>query len=352
MATFAAKLEMMQKNPFLAVINHEAAQRPPVWMMRQAGRVLPRYRNLTKQTPFRSIMANSKLAAEVTLMPIEDMGMDAAILFSDILVVPEALGVKVESTSEGPTFPAPLLGNSNPVESLDFDISRLAHVADTLDEIQRQKSADTPVIGFCGGPLTCLCYMLGGRDRSMQFTDVVRYLYTNREDAKMVLEKLTSATEEYVHLQAAHGIDTFQIFESFAGTISVELYESLIMPYVRRIAAAARSHGLPVIFFPKGFGVGIKMLTKNDCDFVSIDWHTPLVEARKMIVPSLGIQGNMEPRLLFASQKDIEQQLKAYIPFFRENPDWIFNLGHGLHKDTPLENVRFVTEWIKNVEWK
>ena len=342
----------MQKNPFLAVLNNESVQRPPVWMMRQAGRVLPRYRNITKETPFHKIMANPSLAAEVTLMPIEDMGMDAAILFSDILVVPEALGVKVDWTNEGPTFPEPLITKDKPAGSLHFDINRLTHVADTLDEIQRQKDADTPVIGFCGGVLTCLCYMLGGRDRSMQFTDVVRYLYTNREEAKEMLEILTSATEEYVHLQAAHGIDAFQIFESFAGTISVELYTSLIMPYIRRITKAARSHGLPVIFFPKGFGVGIKTLTKEDCDFVSIDWHTPLVEARNMVAPELGLQGNLEPRLLFASQKDIEQQLNSYIPFFRQNPKWIFNLGHGLHKDTPLENVRFVTEWIKNADWK
>ncbi|MCR5312636.1 MAG: uroporphyrinogen decarboxylase [Bacteroidaceae bacterium] len=342
----------MQNNPFLAVVNNQNAQRPPVWMMRQAGRVLPRYRNITRTTPFRSIMANPKLAAEVTLMPIEDMGMDAAILFSDILVVPEALGVKVEWTSEGPTFPCPLIEKSVPADSLHFDVNRLAHVADTLDEIGRQKSADTPVIGFCGGVLTCLCYMLGGRDRSMQFTDVVRYLYTNREEAKQMLEILTRATEEYVHLQAAHGIDAFQIFESFAGTISVDLYLSLIMPYIRRITAAARSHGLPVIFFPKGFGVGINSITREDCDFVSVDWHTPLESARRIIAPELGIQGNMDPRLLFASQKDIEQQLNAYIPFFKQNPKWIFNLGHGLHKDTPIENVRFVTDWIRNADWK
>ena len=342
----------MQKNPFLAVINNEQTQRPPIWMMRQAGRVLPRYRKLTQVTPFRKIMANPKLAAEVTLMPIEDVGMDAAILFSDILVVPEALGVKVDWTSEGPSFPTPLLSMERPADSLHFELNDLNHVAETLDEIQRQKSPDTPVIGFCGGILTCLCYMLGGRDKSMQFTDVVRYLYTNREEATLILEKLTSATERYVHLQAAHGINAFQIFESFAGTISVELYSSLIMPYIRRITAAARSHGLPVIFFPKGFGVGIKTLTKEDCDFVSIDWHTPIVEARKMIDPELGLQGNLEPRLLFASKKDIEKQLKTYIPFFRANPKWIFNLGHGLLKDTPLENVQFVTEWVKNTDWQ
>ena len=341
----------MHRNPFLAVINDEPVQRPPVWMMRQAGRVLPRYRSMTKDTPFREIMANARLAAEVTLMPIDDMQMDAAILFSDILVVPEALGVEVEWTSEGPAFPDPLIGKENPADGLHFDIGRLAHVADTLDEIERQKADGTPVIGFCGGVLTCLCYMLGGRDRSMQFTDVVRYLYTHRAETTALLEALTRATEEYVHLQAAHGIDAFQIFESFAGVISVELYTTLIMPYTRRITAAARSHGLPVIFFPKGLGVGLQTLTRDDCDFVSIDWHTPLGEARRMVDGQLGLQGNLEPRLLFATEADIERQLRTYIPFFRNHPRWILNLGHGLHKDTPLEHVRMVTRWVRDTEW-
>ena len=337
----------MYSNPFLAVINHQPACRPPVWMMRQAGRVLPRYRNLTQTHPFRSIMAHAPLAAEVTLMPIDDMGMDAAILFSDILVIPEALGVKVEWTNEGPAFPNPLLTVAHPAAGLRFDPTHLTHVADTLDEIARQKTGDTPVIGFCGGPLTCLCYMLGGRDKTLQFAEVVRYLYSHREEALQLLEALTSASEHYVHLQAAHGIAAFQIFESFAGVISAELYAEMVLPFVRRITAAARQHGLPVIFFPKGFGAGIQMLSKQDCDFVSIDWQTPLTTARELVDPALGLQGNLDPRVLFAPQPVIEQQLEKYLQFFREHPNWIFNLGHGLHKDTPLENVQFVTAWFK-----
>jgi len=340
----------MHSNPFIDVINHRSASRPPVWMMRQAGRVLPRYRNLTKTHPFRSIMADAKLAAEVTLMPIDDMGMDAAILFSDILVIPEALGVKVEWTNEGPTFPQPLLAIEQPASTLHFNPSHLNHVAETLDEIRHQKKVDTPVIGFCGGPLTCLCYMLGGRDKTLQFTDVVRYLYSHREESLQLLDAITCASEAYVHLQAAHGIDTFQIFESFAGVVSAQLYQELILPFVRRITAAAREHGIPVILFPKGFGAGLQMLTPEDCDFVSIDWQTPLSTARNLVDSRLGLQGNMDPRVLFAPQPVIEQQLQQYLAFFKENPNWIFNLGHGVHKDTPLENVQFVTEWFKRTQ--
>ena len=223
-------------------------------------------------------------------------------------------------------------------------------VADTLDEIMGQKRADTPVIGFCGGPLTCLCYMLGGRDKTMQFTDVVRYLYTHREESLQLLDAITSASEAYVHLQAAHGIDTFQIFESFAGVISAELYQDMMMPFVRRITAAVRQHGLPVIFFPKGFGAGLQMLTPEDCDYVSIDWQTPLLVARHLVNPAIGLQGNMDPRILFAPQAVIEQHLQQYLAFFREHPNYIFNLGHGVHKDTPLENVQFVTEWFRQTQ--
>ena len=309
----------MYQNPFFAVINHQTVSRPPVWMMRQAGRVLPRYRELTKTHPFHFIMANAKLAAEVTLMPIEDMGMDAAILFSDILVISEALGVKVEWTREGPDFQHLLLGVEHPSSELSFDSSKLMHVADALDEIHRLKSNDTPVIGFCGGPLTCLCYMLRGRDATLQFTDVVRYLYTNPTESRQILEAITSATEWYVNMQAEHGIDAFQIFESFSGVVPAELYNDIVMPFVRRITAAA--------------------LSKQECDYVSIDWQTPLSVARRIVDDNLGLQGNMDPRILFASQDVIEKQLKNYAEFFRENPNFIFNLGHGLHKDTPIENV-------------
>lgn len=337
----------MYTNPFFAVINHQPACRPPVWMMRQAGRVLPRYRELTKTHPFHFIMANAKLAAEVTLMPIDDMGVDAAILFSDILVIPEALGLKVEWTREGPEFQHPLLGVEHPSAELCFDSSKLVHVADALDEIHRQKSSDTPVIGFCGGPLTCFSYMLRGRDKTLQFTEVVRYLYTNPKESQQILEAITSATEWYVDMQAKHGIDAFQIFESFAGVIPAELYNAVILPFVRRITAAARKHGLPVIFFPKGFGAGLQMLSKTDCDYVSIDWQTPLSVARQIVDDNLGLQGNLDPRILFASQDVIEKHLRLYAEFFKENPNFIFNLGHGLHKDTPLENARFVTDWFK-----
>ena len=337
----------MYTNPFFAVINHQPACRPPVWMMRQAGRVLPRYRELTKTHPFHFIMANAKLAADVTLMPIDDMGVDAAILFSDILVIPEALGVKVEWTREGPHFQHPLLGEEHPTAELSFDSSKLLHVADALDEIHRKKTSDTPVIGFCGGPLTCLCYMLRGRDVTLQFTEVVRYLYTNPKESQQILEAITSASECYVNMQAEHGIDAFQIFESFAGVIPAELYHAVIMPFVRRITAAARKHGLPVIFFPKGFGAGLHLLSKQECDYVSIDWQTPLSVGRHIVDENLGLQGNLDPRVLFASQDVIAKQLSTYVEFFKEHPNFIFNLGHGLHKDTPLENVRFVTEWFK-----
>ena len=320
--------------------------------MRQAGRVLPRYRALTKATPFRSIMADAKLAAEVTLMPIDDMGMDAAILFSDILVIPEALGVQVEWNGNGPAFPRPLLGVAQPASELRFDASHLTHVADTLDEIQRQKSNDTPVIGFCGGPLTCLCYMLGGRDGSLQFTEVVRYLYTHREEALQLLEAITSASEAYVHLQAEHGIDAFQLFESHASLLPAEVYEELFLPAVCRITDTVRSMGIPLIFFPKGLGSGLKLITPDVCDFVSIDWQTPLIEARRIVHPEVGLQGNFDPHLLFAPQEEIARTLESYKPFFNKYPNWIVNLGHGVLADTPIENVQFFVDWIKNANWK
>ena len=167
-----------------------------------------------------------------------------------------------------------------------------------------------------------------------------------------LIDAVTEFSIDYVTKQIEHGIDAFQLFESHASLLPADVYEELFLPAVCRITDAVRSKGIPLIFFPKGLGSGLRLITPDVCDFVSIDWQTSLIEARQMVHPEVGLQGNFDPHLLFAPQEEIAHTLEAYKPFFNQYPNWIVNLGHGVLADTPLENVKFFVDWIKNAHWK
>lgn len=320
-------------------------KRPPVWLMRQAGRVLPRYRKLRETYSFRELMETPQLAADVTLMPVKDLGVDAAIIFSDILSVPTALGMEIEWTDHGPKFLKPLCTEQNTSPSLKFEAEKFEHVYQALDIAAREKNV--PLIGFCGAPLTTLCYMLQGVSSKQNFPEAKKFFYQNPSETEKLLDLVTEVSVEYALQQIKHGIDVFQIFESNAGIVPEDFYEQKVLPRVRKIADAVRSKGVPVIFFPKGLGCGLRMITSEVCDFVSIDWQTSIFQARQMIDKEVGLQGNFDPHLLFADKETIAKEIEKYKPFYEKNPDWIVNLGHGVLAETPLENVKFFVEKIK-----
>ena len=344
-------MEKLRNTLLLDTLCGREVSRPPVWLMRQAGRVLPRYRELSAQYGFKKLMANADLAATVTLLPVDTWGVDAAILFSDILIVPMAMGLQVEWTRQGPQMPRPLLSYDDPCSRLKTDTSILEQSFRTIDSFQKKRHGVVPLIGFCGGPLTCLCYMLQGNGSKDGFTEAVKYFYTQRRTTELLVDAFTEMSIIYATGQVQHGIEVFQLFESFAGVVPDNLYRELFLPSVRRILSAVRSLGVPTIFFPKGIGAGLPMITPDVCDTVSIDWQTSLDEACSLLHPSMGLQGNMDPRLLHASKPVIARHLEQYISFFRRHPRWIFNLGHGLTKDIPAENVAFVVNWVKQAHW-
>lgn len=336
---------------FTDTLQGKKTERPPVWFMRQAGRVLPSYLKIREEYTFREMMEQPKLAAEVTLLPIHDLGVDAAILFSDILVIPEALGMDLVWTESGPRFPKPLSGFDTPTKALGENLGRLDHIYAAIDAIHETKPEGTPLIGFCGAPFTTLCYMVQGLGTNHTFPEAVKLVYQNRKETEALLERITELSIQYALTQIKHGISAFQLFETHAGLLPEDLYFDLVMPYIRRIAAAVRATGTPFIFLPKGIGTGVSRFTPEDADFISIDWQTPLATARKALHPEIGIQGNLDPRLLFASQETIQAQLETYLDFGRANDKWIFNLGHGLLPGIPYENVKFVVDWIKAQKW-
>lgn len=335
---------------FLKTIKGEECQRPPVWLMRQAGRVLPRYQQLREQYSFSELMETPELAARVTLMPVEDLGVDAAILFNDILTIPVAMGMELEWTERGPRFPNPLSQYQQPLKHISVRQEHLDHVYKAIDCIVKQGRA--PLIGFCGAPLTALCYMLQGISTKATFPEAKKFFYKNYEETKRLVDAVTDLSIEYAIRQIEHGVCAFQLFESHAGIVPTDVYEELFLPAVCRITEAVRSAGIPMIFFPKGLGSGLKLITPDVCDFVSIDWQTSLIDARKMVHHEVGLQGNIDPHLLYAPQDVIARKLETYKPFFREHRRWIVNLGHGVLADTPFDNVKFLVNWIKTTNWE
>ena len=341
----------MEKGFFVRTLEGEKTERPPVWFMRQAGRVLPSYLKMRKDYSFKELMRDPELAAKVTLLPIYDLGVDAAILFSDILVIPEALGMELAFTDSGPRFTTALKDVANPVKSLKADASKLEYIYDVIDKIQETKPAGIPLIGFCGAPFTTLCYMVQGLGTNHTFPDAVSLLYKDKKLAKQLLSAITDLSIEYALNQVKHGIAAFQIFETHAGLIPSDLYMELIMPFVRKISAAVMNAGVPTIFLPKGLGVGLTQLQPGDADIISIDWQVPIKEARKMVPKEMGLQGNLDPRILLADQKVIENKLEEYLSFGAEESNWIFNVGHGFIPGIPVENAKFVVDWIKKANW-
>lgn len=313
----------------LQTLRGEQTCRPPIWFMRQAGRVLPRYNALKQQYSFKELMEQPRLAAEVTLMPIDDLGVDAAILFSDILVIPQAMGMDLHFPDTGPVFSNPLMLHSRPETLLRSQPEKLEYIYAVIDEIVKIKPNHIPLIGFCGSPFTVLLYMLQGLHGKTEFPDAIQYIYSNVETVKKILHHITELSIEYMRKQIQHGVDVFQLFDTHAGLIPFELYASLILPHVQTMCDAARELHIPFIFFPKGIGVGIQQITPEYCDFLSIDWQTPLHTVRALVHESIGLQGNIDPRILYASPEEITAYLTYYKKFGAAHSKWICNLGHG-----------------------
>jgi len=340
---------MMKKNMFIENINGNPTSRPPVWFMRQAGRILPSYLNLKQKYSFDEMMQNKKLAAKVTILPIDDLGVDAAILFSDILVIPKALGLELEFTAKGPKFHNALDENII-TKDLKFDPKKLNYIYNNIKEIKAQRP-QTPLIGFCGGPLTTFLFMFRRNESKKDFNHVIKLLYKEKKKCIKVMEMLTEASIEYVNKQVESGINCFQLFETYCGIIPEKMYTEIVLPFSKKILNAAMDKNCKTIFFPKNYNMGLKNINQDICDITSIDWQIPIESARTLLNDKVGIQGNMDPRIFFSDKKEIERYLVNLTSFGEKNTDWIFNLGHGFIPGIDVNNVNFVVDWIKDHNW-
>ena len=329
----------LQNDLFLRVARGERTERPPVWLMRQAGRILPQYRALrAKLSGFKDLVATPDLAAEVTIQPVDELGVDAAIIFSDILVIPEALGLDYEMVEKkGPRFPETIKSQAD-IDRLNSPSAapeHLSYVFDALRITKRELNGRVPLIGFAGAPWTIFAYMVEGGG-SKTFSKARAMLYREPELSHRLLQKITDATIFYLKEKVRAGADLIQLFDSWAGVLPPVLYEQFSLAYLGQIVQALEE--VPVTLFAKDARHAISGLGELAPAVIGLDWVARPAEVRKILPSTQVLQGNLDPTQLYASPEEIARATKAMLREF--GPHHIANLGHGVYPDTPLEGVK------------
>ncbi|MGL4632542.1 MAG: uroporphyrinogen decarboxylase [Leadbetterella sp.] len=336
----------LQNDLFLRTALGQKVERTPVWLMRQAGRILPEYRKVREQAgSFIKLATTPAMSAEVTIQPVDILGVDAAIIFSDILVIPEAMGLPYEMIeSKGPNFPK-VIQSSQDIEVLDdhnFITERLSYVTEAIDIVKKDLAGRVPLIGFAGAPFTIFCYMVEGHG-SKTFSKAKKMLYSEPAMAHQLLQKITNATILYLKSQIEHGVDLVQIFDSWAGILSPIQYQTFSLPYIQQICSAIQN--VPKTVFAKGAFFAREWFNTIDCQVVGLDWNMDISESKNLI-PNKVLQGNLDPCVLFASFKEIEKYTKEMLDQFK-GQNHIANLGHGVYPETDPEKVKCFIETVK-----
>lgn len=335
---------------FIRTALGEKVERPPVWLMRQAGRILPQYRAIRNSlSGFKELVETPHLAAEVTIQPVDELDVDAAIIFSDILVIPEAMGLPYELVEKkGPRFPNTIQGKSD-IEKLDegqIAAERLSYVFDAVQITKKELTGRVPLIGFTGAPWTLLSYMIEGSG-SKTFSKAKKFLYTEPKLAHQLLEKITNTIIAYLKLKINAGVDLVQIFDSWAGILSPEQYREFALPYISKICSAIQ--GTPKTVFSKGAWFVLEDLGKLDCNVIGLDWNMSPQDSRQKIGGNKILQGNLDPCQLYATPEIVAKKTEELLTSFGRGH--IANLGHGVYPDTPLDSVKSFVNTVKKYRY-
>lgn len=334
----------LENDLLLRTLRGEPTERKPVWMMRQAGRILPEYRAVrAKLSGFIELAKTPERAAEVTLQPVDLLGVDAAIIFSDILVIPEAMGLPYEMVEKrGPYFPNTVRTAADLAKIHVAEADALDYVIKAIELTKKELKGRVPLIGFAGAPWTILAYMVEGSG-SKTFSIAKRMLYQNPALAHQLLEKITQSTINYLNAQIKAGADVVQIFDSWAGILAPEVYRTFSLPYIKQICEAITE--VPVIVFAKGAFFAREELGKLPCQGIGLDWTMDIQESRALIGSQKVLQGNLDPCLLYAPDEVLVKATQEMLHAFGDKH--IANLGHGVYPDTDPEKVKLFIETVK-----
>lgn len=343
---------------FLRALAREPTEYTPVWLMRQAGRYLPEYRaTRTKAGSFLALAKNPAYATEVTLQPLERFPLDAAILFSDILTVPDAMGLGLYfAEGEGPRFERPVR-DEDAVRALAVPDpgGELRYVTDAVREIRKALSGRVPLIGFSGSPYTLACYMVegGGSD---DFRNIKAMLYSRPDLLHRILDINAQAVTAYLNAQIEAGAQAVMIFDTWGGNLTTAGYGEFSLAYSRKVIAGllAEREGrrVPSILFTKGGGQWLEAMANSGCDALGIDWSTDLDSARRRVGSRVALQGNLDPAVLFAPPDKVRNEVRRVLDAFGPDPGHVFNLGHGISQFTPPESVAALVDEVHTYSMK
>ena len=331
-----------RNDTLLRALSREPTEHVPIWLMRQAGRYLPEY-NATRARAgsFMQLCQDPALATEVTLQPLARFPLDAAILFSDILTIPDAMGLGLSFVEgEGPRFARPLSDEAAVGRLAVPDLARLAYVFDAVAAVKRALDGSVPLLGFAGSPFTLACYMIEGCG-SADFSRVRRLLYARPDLLHRILAINAEAVAAYLAEQVRHGADAVMIFDTWGGLLSAGAYAAFSLAYIERVLQRLRAAGspAPTIVFTKGGGQWLERIAGCGCSAIGLDWMTDLAEARARVGARVALQGNLDPQVLLSTPAAIEAEARAILEAAGPEPGFIFNLGHGIVPETPPEHV-------------
>ena len=337
---------MLENDLLIRVAKGEKTERPPVWLMRQAGRILPQYRALRAEyESFVHFVKSPEGVSEATVQPVDELGVDAAILFSDILVIPEAMGLGYEMIpGKGPFFPTTITSMAE-VAKLDTGIQaaeKLGYVYEGIDATLKRLKNRVPLLGFAGAPWTIFAYMVEGSG-SKTFSKAKKMLYQEPDLSHALLDKISETTIAYVKQKIKHGVALIQLFDSWAGLLGPELYQSFGWPYMLKIADAITE--VPVTLFSKGSHYLLPQLDASSANVIGLDWTMNPVAARKQVGTGRVLQGNLDPCALYQAPEELAPKVQMMLSSF--GPHHIANLGHGVYPDTPLDSVKTFVNTVK-----
>ncbi|MES2850458.1 MAG: uroporphyrinogen decarboxylase [Bacteroidota bacterium] len=339
-------MTQLKNDLLLRALRKEKVERPPVWMMRQAGRYLPDYIKLREKYDFFTRCQTPELATQITLQPVDQVGVDAAIIFSDILVIPQAMGLEVlMEEGKGPSLPKTIKTQSDIDALITIGAEEsLKYVYDALSLTKKELNGRVPLIGFAGAPWTILCYMVEGKG-SKTWDKAKQFAYTQPVLAHSLLQKITDITIDYLKYQVKAGADTVQVFDSWAGALSPADFKIFAQPYLFQIADALKDDA-PVILFPKGSWYALKDISESSACGVGIDWCITPQFARELTQNKITIQGNFDPSKLLGTIPQIKKEVKEMIDAFGVQ-NYIANLGHGITPNVPVDNARAFVDAVK-----
>jgi len=337
---------MTPRQRFLAAAHQQAVDRPPIWLMRQAGRYLPEYRELKTQHDFVTMVRTPELAAEVTLQPLKRFPLDAAIIFSDILVIPEALGQGYHFRGQGGIGMDYLLDSQEKIEALDATkiTEKLKYVADALSLARGKLGGDTALLGFCGSPWTLACYMIEGGS-ARDYVAIKRLAWDQPALFDKLMRKLTDAIAGYLHMQIDAGADALQIFDSWGAICPSTHYEAWSLRWIHHIIQALKKR-VPVILYAKGMGHKAPDLMHAGAKILSLDWTMDLRRMRQSIGHGAAVQGNLDPAVLTTTPEITRREAQTVLDAAGKQPGFIFNLGHGMLPGAKIECVEALMETV------